>query len=717
MKLHQHLFHCLLVAFMSLATIACNSDDDSSKNPESPSNPETPPSVKVEVTMKDAFVEGTVKDTSGNPLEAVTITSGDITTNTDKNGNFSMNKIADASGRFVLKFTKNGYFTITRSGVFNENLSISVVMQPKGDSNTLSTTFSSTADETLEAEGMQVDIPASSLVTPDGKEYTGTVQADMLYLSPDNDNFTEMMPGGDLAAVRSDESDAMLISYGMVEVSLTDSDGNPLQLKEGEQSQMTFPIPESMKSNPPATIPLWYFDENAGLWIEEGEATLSGDVYVGNVNHFSWHNLDVPAERVTITGKVTDCKERPVSRVLVTVEQTSAITRSDGTYTVYVPEYTPVKVTVESKDYYNYSPEASAEVAGQPGGTTVRNVDLELPCLPVISGRVINTAGSLVIARIYCEYDINGKSTTSDAAYTNATTGEYSLRISPEASGPAILYIEPSGGETVTRGIFLDGEDLTVNIEINQMIDEKADNVVTIKDLDGNLLTAATVDPATAILILAPNALAYTATVQMCDEGTLIIGSETYDGSSSSAEDVSVAFYSITYPDNMHAFVCETGHVDIIERSETETIILVTADGKYTDASGVERDAIFTATLSGKVSYSTDGVRTNVTDWSSLKCGAIVPQLKVPIDLVAVINTMGMEIETLYYNGTRADAEAMQKILLDNGWQEMSADYTESGFTVVYMNANWAIVSIGYDENGLEAPDGNRYPISVVPMV
>ena len=76
-----------------------------------------------------------------------------------------------------------------------------------------------------------------------------------------------------------------------------------------------------------------------------------------------------------------------------------------------------------------------------------------------------------------------------------------------------------------------------------------------------------------------------------------------------------------------------------------------------------------------------------------------------------------MEIETLYYNGTRADAEAMQKILLDNGWQEMSADYTESGFTVVYMNANWAIVSIGYDENGLEAPDGNRYPISVVPMV
>lgn len=69
---------------------------------------------------------------------------------------------------------------------------------------------------------------------------------------------------------------------------------------------MTFPIPETMRDNPPPTIPLWYFDDESGLWVEEGIATLQGDVYVGEVGHFSWHNLDVPAERVSISGKVTD---------------------------------------------------------------------------------------------------------------------------------------------------------------------------------------------------------------------------------------------------------------------------------------------------------------------------------------------------------------------------------------------------------------------------
>ena len=35
---------------------------------------------------------------------------------------------------------------------------------------------------------------------------------------------------------------------------------------------------------------LWYFDEDAGLWKEEGSATLSGNVYTANVSHLSYWN-------------------------------------------------------------------------------------------------------------------------------------------------------------------------------------------------------------------------------------------------------------------------------------------------------------------------------------------------------------------------------------------------------------------------------------------
>jgi hypothetical protein len=187
------------------------------------------------------------------------------------------------------------------------------------------------------------------------------------------------MPGGDLAAIRTTGSETQLISYGMAEVSLTDNAGNPLQLKEGAASQLTFPIPAGMESNPPATIPLWYFDEERGIWIEEGTATLQGNVYVGSVTHFSWHNLDVPGERVTIKGKVTDCEDKPVSYVKVTVDQTAAVTNSKGEYSVFVPANTPVTVVVKSKDYSNYSPEVSHNISGKLGGTVVTQ-DIKLPC-------------------------------------------------------------------------------------------------------------------------------------------------------------------------------------------------------------------------------------------------------------------------------------------------------------------------------------------------
>ena len=121
--------------------------------------------------------------------------------------------MADASGRFVLNFSKAGYFNVTRSGVIDDNVTINVVMQSKGGANTASVQFNALESEIIETRGMQVNIPAKSLVTLDGREYSGTVQADMFYLSPDNADFTELMPGSDLAAVREDESEVTLISF------------------------------------------------------------------------------------------------------------------------------------------------------------------------------------------------------------------------------------------------------------------------------------------------------------------------------------------------------------------------------------------------------------------------------------------------------------------------------------------------------------------------
>jgi hypothetical protein len=90
----------------------------------------------------------------------------------------------------------------------------------------------------------------------------------------------------------------------MTKVEMKDNAGNALQLKDGKEAQLTFPIPESLKDKTPNQIPLWSFNESTGLWEEEGIATLQNGVYVGTVKHFSWVNLDWPETRVTVNIKV-----------------------------------------------------------------------------------------------------------------------------------------------------------------------------------------------------------------------------------------------------------------------------------------------------------------------------------------------------------------------------------------------------------------------------
>lgn len=334
----------------------------------------------VEVTMQDVVLTGTVRDTGGKPLSNVTVTTGSLNVVTEADGTFAFEQTGTVDRRAVIRFEKAGYFTITRSGVKADEMQIEVVMQPKGNSSSsLQASFNASDAKTLSVAGMKVEIPAESLVKPDGSAYSGTVNADMFYLNPNNNNFTELMPGGDLAAVRSNNSEAQLISYGMTDITLTDNSGNPLQLKSGATSELVFPIPAGMESNPPASIPLWYFDEERGIWVEEGVATLQGNVYTGTVSHFSWHNLDLPSERVTIKGTVTDCEKKPVSYVKVTVDQTAAVTNSKGEYSVFVPANTPVTVKVKSSDYSNYSPEVSHNVSGKQGGSVVTQ-DISLPC-------------------------------------------------------------------------------------------------------------------------------------------------------------------------------------------------------------------------------------------------------------------------------------------------------------------------------------------------
>ena len=281
------------MAILVIAAVGCKKED----------------STKPTNNMQFLTLQGCVKDVNGYPLSGVKVTTGDATAITDGKGEYSFSQAEVINKRVVVKFEKSGYFTLARSREKRDALFIAAVLYPNGNSNiSLQTSFEASKAATLQIDDMKVVLAASSVVRADGSTYNGEVRAEMLYLDPNNENFSELMPGSDLMAIRTDNSETALISYGMSNLLLTDNAGNKLQLKSESPAQVTFPVPKGMENGAPSTMPLWHFDEEKGIWMEEGKATRQGSLYVGAVTHFSWWNLDYPAEQFSCRISVTDAQ-------------------------------------------------------------------------------------------------------------------------------------------------------------------------------------------------------------------------------------------------------------------------------------------------------------------------------------------------------------------------------------------------------------------------
>ena len=466
MKLNKILFGTFMIAAAGLLFSCSSKDDDNGGGGNNNQQEQREKEVKGE--MKKAELLGFVKDTNGSPLAGVKVGSGTAVTTTDASGAFALSDIEVVNGRTVVDFTKEGYFDVVRS--YNEASKDKwevVMVSSENSAITDNATYASTDAQTLSTvDGMEVKMPADGYKdAKTGKDYTGTVNTDMLYLNPDDDNFADMMPGGDLAAVNSDKETVQLVSYGMTKVEMTDNNGNALQLKDGKEAQLTFPIPESLKDNTPAQIPLWSFNESTGLWEEEGVATLQNGVYVGTVKHFSWVNLDWPEKRVTVKIKVKTKTGTPVPWIVVHVGQTTCVTNSEGNAECYIPENTDVKIWVNSEDYGGYTPVVSINVNGTGGGGTISK-ELVLPDMAYVKGKVVNKSGS-VLSTVWITY--GGQQTKY---YHTDLDGSFQIMAPTDYKGKAKLKIRAFNGEIFTKDITLNGEDLNLgDIDINATID------------------------------------------------------------------------------------------------------------------------------------------------------------------------------------------------------------------------------------------------------
>ena len=291
-------------------------------------------------TLVEGDVIGFVVDENQTPVANAIVRLGNLNTRTDDYGHFFFENITMNKEGTLVRIEKAGFFNGSRrffplAGSENR---VQIELLDK----TFSQSFEASAGESITMNGgAKVDFAANSIVDAEGNSYNGTVNIASKWMDPSSLSIFNQMPGN-LQGVDQTATEVALSTFGMIAVELEGSNGQTLNIADGQTATVNMPVPASLQGIAPSTIPLWSYNEEYGIWVEESEATLTNGVYVGEVSHFSFWNCDAPFPLVELDMRLIDEEGFPVANHQVTLTPPSGwsgygYSGQDGTVAGKVP--------------------------------------------------------------------------------------------------------------------------------------------------------------------------------------------------------------------------------------------------------------------------------------------------------------------------------------------------------------------------------------------
>jgi len=306
-----------LVILIFIVLFACQKNPDFGSG-TTPNPPAPPTTIDLSTKVTTGAISGFVTDENEAAVVSADVSVGGKNTTTDKYGYFSVSNAEVIENAATVAVLKNGYFKAIKTfiAVTGKNAFFRIKLLPKTNAGT----FTASAGGTINLTGgSSIAFPVNAIINKStNAAYTGQVTVLAKPISAADPDLNRIMPG-DLRGLNTENNLQILTTYGMMAVELTGAGGEALQIASGKKATITMPIPSALQAEAPTTIPLWYFDETKGLWIEEGKATKSGSNYVGEVSHFSYWNYDVPANYVKFKCTIVNQDNKPVANALVRV--------------------------------------------------------------------------------------------------------------------------------------------------------------------------------------------------------------------------------------------------------------------------------------------------------------------------------------------------------------------------------------------------------------
>ena len=726
-KIHSLTFVFMALLMMLMTFASCSKIQDLLNEGDDDGDDDggiNPPEL-VEGRMEDIALSGIVRDASGTPIEGVSIVSGSSVATTNTDGFFEFDQIQVVSvqnDRSVVRFSKAGYFDVVRSMDADDDAadgaSWEVVMCKKENNDFTSIkTYSSSSDQTLQAGEMKIDMPQDGYkVDGTGAGYTGKVKSEMVYLDPNNERFSEMMPGGDLAAVRSDNSSAQLVSYGMTDLNMYAENGDKLQLKDGSKAKLTFPIPAGMDKNPPASIPLWSFNEKTGLWEEEGSAALQGNVYVGEVAHFSWVNLDYPEKQGTVYGYVKDDTGKILPGVRLNIGQllTSTVTQSNGYYSHIVPANTDFSITVKDLYYGGIDQKVSVKVPALSPGEK-RQVDITLPHLVRVYGKVMNERGDGIRSAVWVQTE---KAKTE--VLQSDVDGNFSVYVPKNMKGNATVYARTYRGDEVSKDITIEDKDVYVELTVGGTGGVNTNVIHIFSDVLGNeeWPIPTYTRPLSGVVLL--------------DDAMMLIPEETanifmsikiphYDKEKTTYTDVT-AYVANQAEKRLFQTMQGREMKCTVQRNGNDFVFSLVGDGVFAKGVSIDGDAdgaddpVYdeNAGLVGKMmNYQFLAAVKTLRNIKPVDAGfpSVTPQLeaKAPFALLVTESLNLGKGGAVYYNGGSSDYETLKNAAAKLDLTNMGEDNEGGSYVLFYSAKKKLLITLEYDSEATGITDKNTF--------
>ena len=243
-------------------------------------------------------IHGLILDEQEQAIASAEVFIVDQATQTDENGFFSLEGFFPLEGT-PIRVRKVGYFESNASILPSADglTKVNIILVEKRQTETTETgrIIHHQSDHT------SVLFPIDVFTHQDGSIFHGLVTITSQYFDPTHKTFSDSYPG--VLKSKSLQESKLLYPFSLIKIEAVDDLLRPVLLSQ--EVEVTMDIPTELLPIAPAQIPMWYLEEETGLWVQEGNAQLEGDTYVGTVTHLSNWVCALGLDYVLMSGQIT----------------------------------------------------------------------------------------------------------------------------------------------------------------------------------------------------------------------------------------------------------------------------------------------------------------------------------------------------------------------------------------------------------------------------